>query len=269
MARTTRRGAMALIAALPAAAAAAPKSRLADEIWLASGDAPGPDAGPWAEILARRRGMGADGVARFDYAAARADGPALRAWIEAQARADPTRMTREAQFAYWADLYNALTVDLVLEAWPVDTIRKVRGGLFNLGPWDETVVRVAGRDLSLDAIEHGVMRPVFRDPRVHYAVNCASIGCPDLPERPWAGAALSARLDVAARAYVNHPRGAAVEGGRLIVSSIYAWFEEDFGGGDAGVLAHLRRHAGPGLSAALAGRDRIDGDRYDWAINAP
>ena len=84
----------------------------------------------------------------------------------------------------------------------------------------------------------------------------------------WRAATLDADLDAAARAYVNHPRGAAVAGGRLRVSSIYDWFEEDFGGTEAGVIAHLKQHAAPPLKAALEGVSSIAGHDYDWAVNA-
>jgi hypothetical protein len=122
--------------------------------------------------------------------------------------------------------------------------------------------------MSLDDIEHETMRPTFRDPRVHYAVNCASIGCPNLPPRAWRAATLERELDAAAAAFVNHPRGVTVlPDGRLRVSSIYAWFREDFGGSEAGVVAHLRRHAAPPLAARLGERTAIAEDAYDWALN--
>ena len=98
------------------------------------------------------------------------------------------------------------------------------------------------------------MRPTFKDSRVHYSVNCASIGCPNLPLRAWRAETLDRDLDTAARAFINHPRGVRVgPDGRLRVSSIYKWFKEDFGGTDAGVLAHLRKYSGPDLLARTPG----------------
>ena len=85
-------------------------------------------------------------------------------------------------------------------------------------------------DLSLDDIEHGILRPIFRDPRVHYAVNCASIGCPNLRLDAFTGANLDKELDAGARDYINSPRGLAFPGGKTTASSIYKWFQEDFGG---------------------------------------
>lgn len=218
-----------------------------------------------------------DGVTRVRYAAWKgnaADMRALDAWIAAAASRRPSAMAREEAFAYWANLYNALTLKVVLERHPVRSIRDIRStGVpfdprqFN-GPWRTRLVTVEGRRMSLDDIEHETMRPTFRDPRVHYAVNCASIGCPNLWPRAWRAATLDRELDAAAAAFVNHPRGVTVlPDGRLRVSSIYSWFREDFGGSEAGVVAHLRRHAAPSLAARLTERTAIAGDTYDWALN--
>ena len=258
--------AAAAAAPRPRGAAAAPASRLLDPRWTRSGEGGDPDAGPWAAFLARHRRLGADGVARIAYDAAPKD--ALAPWLEAYAATDPARLAPDAQFAFWCNLYNGLTVHLVLEAWPVASIREVRGGLFDLGPWDEAVTRVDGVPLSLDDIEHGILRPVFGDPRVHYAVNCAAIGCPNLAAEPFRAEGLDARLDALARDFVNHPRGVREERGALVVSSIYDWFEADFGGGEAGVLAHLRGYAAGATARLVAGREDYDRDAYDWSINA-
>ncbi|WP_137127246.1 DUF547 domain-containing protein [Roseomonas sp. HF4] len=228
-------------------------------------------------LLGRYVSLPADGVARVDYArwkANAADMASLAAWIEAAAARRPSAMPRAEAFAFWANLYNALTLSVVLDRYPVRSIRDIRStGVpfdprqFN-GPWRTRLVTVEGRRMSLDDIEHETMRPTFRDPRVHYAVNCASIGCPNLRPRAFRAATLEADLDDAARAFVNHPRGVAVRSdGRLVVSSIYHWFREDFGGTDAGVIAHLRRHAAPPLAARLAAAGGIADHAYDWALN--
>src|SRR5690606_30576317 len=124
-----------------------------------------------------------------------------------------------------------------------------------------------GRELSLDDIEHGILRPQFGDPRVHYAVNCASIGCPDLAAEAYRGDNLDAMLDEAARAYVNSARGARVEGGELTASSIFKWYRKDFGGTEAGVLAELRKYATPGLLEKLENIVSVASYDYDWSLN--
>jgi hypothetical protein len=216
-----------------------------------------------------------DGVNRVDYArwkATGADRKALDDYIAAAARLTPSKMARNEAFAYWANLYNAITLKVIIDRFPVASIRDIKSdGFFDpkayIGPWRTKRVTVEGKALSLDDIEHETMRPTFKDPRVHYAVNCASFGCPNLPAKAWDAATLDAELDAAARDFVNHPRGVTVlAGGKLKVSSIYKWFREDFGTDDAAVVAHFRKYAKPELAAKLTAAT-IGEDAYDWSLN--
>lgn len=248
---------------------AAPASSLIDAYWQQSGGGAAPANDAWAAFLSRYVRPGGSGVNLVAYGSvSAADRAGLSSYIATLEAARPTAMNRDAAMAYWINLYNAKTVDLVLEAFPVNSIKKVRGGFFNTGPWDDKVVTVEGRALSLNDIEHGILRPIWNDPRIHYAVNCASIGCPNLALRPYSAGELNGMLDAAARDYINHPRGAQVSGGRLTVSSIFDWYKVDFGGTDAGVIAHLRQYAGAPLAASLGGVSSIAGDVYDWNLNA-
>ena len=227
-------------------------------------------------LLGRYVVKGADGVNRVDYARWKGAGPdvaALGQFIQAQAAAAPSRLSKPEQLAYWANLYNAITLTVIIDAYPVASIRDIKSKGVWLdpkaftGPWVEKRVTVEGRELSLDEIEHAILRPTFKDPRVHYSVNCASFGCPNLRPVAWRAETLEADLDAAARDYVNHPRGAALEGGSLKVSSIYKWFKADFGGDDAGVIAHLQKYASPQLAKKLEPVKAIGDDAYDWSLN--
>ena len=236
-----------------------------------------PDHGPWGALLQDWLVLPPpeDGGAAphfVDYAGLKASAQgraALAAYIDSLAAIDPALLSRDEQFAFWVNLYNALTVQVVVEHYPVASIRdiSISAGLFARGPWGRKLVRVAGRDLSLDDIEHGILRPDFGDPRVHYAVNCASWSCPDLATEPYEAATLDTMLDTAARRYINSPRGVDIRGGRLTVSSIFNWYRKDFGGTEAGVLAELRKYAGPELADALAGATRVSSYDYDWTLN--
>ena len=180
-----------------------------------------------------------------------------------------SRYSRDEQLAYWINLYNALTVQAVLDDYPVESIRKISisPGLFSIGPWDRKLIRIEGEDLTLNDIEHRILRPIWQDPRIHYAVNCASISCPNLMPTAFTGANADELMTAGAREYINSPRGVTVRNGRLYVSSIYDWFDDDFGGTDARVIAHLREYASPALDAKLARISRISGDDYDWDLN--
>ncbi len=231
---------------------------------------------PYDALLARYVLPQPDGVNRVDYAkwkATAGDVKALKDYISAMAGAAPSKLSRNEAFAYWANLYNAITLQVVIERYPVKSIRDIKSdGLFDpkayLGPWRTKRVTVEGKKLSLDDIEHEIMRPTFKDPRVHYSVNCASFGCPNLPAKAWNAASLDADLDTAARDFVNHSRGVAVlPGNKLRVSSIYKWFREDFGADDAAVIAHFKKYAKPELAQQLAKVTTVSEDQYDWALN--
>ncbi len=197
------------------------------------------------------------------------DRAALDHYIDTLESTDVDRLTRNQQFAFWVNLYNGATVRLVLRHYPVKSIRDIdiSPGLFSDGPWGAKILTVDGIKLSLDDIEHRILRPIWKDPRIHYAVNCASIGCPDLPRHAFRAKGLGDMLDAAARAYINHPRGMRIKDGRLIVSKLYKWYMADFGGTEAGVIAHLRRYAEPGKADMLATITHIDGYTYDWSLN--
>lgn len=235
------------------------------------------DEAAYDRLLTRYVSVSADGINRVDYgawSANAADRQALDAYVGDLAGQRPSTFARERAFVFWVNLYNAVTLQVVLENYPVRSIRDIRSegtgldprGL--IGPWRTRRVTVEGRRLSLDDIEHAILRPTFNEPRVHYAVNCASIGCPNLLPRVWRAETLEADLEAAARAYVNHPRGVSFSAnGSLRVSSIYRWFRSDFGGSDAGVIAHLRRYAAPDLARRLAVTSSIAGHDYDWSLN--
>jgi len=230
----------------------------------------------WRDILDRYTQDGDAGLTRFDYAGLSAsveDTANLAKYIDHMAAQTPSTFAPDDAIAYWANLYNALTIQIVAENYPVKSIRKIKSG-YRAGPWKRKLVMVEGNELSLDNIEHDILRPTYQTPMVHYMVNCASIGCPNLKTTPWQSATLAADQEAAARAYINSPRGVKLNKGRLQVSSIYKWFKADFGGDAAGVLAHLNTYADADLRAALAGRwkegrRKIDKYSYDWAVNAP
>ena len=231
------------------------------------------DHSAFSRLLGTYVSPSADGLNRVRYAAFKAEGhKALKDYIARLEAADVATLDRPEQFAFWANLYNAKTLDIVLDRYPVKSIKDINLGgsvttLITGGPWKASTLKVAGQSLSLDDIEHGILRKVFKDPRVHFAVNCASIGCPNLATEALTGATLDAKLDAGAKAYVNHPRGFRVENGVLKASSIYNWFKADFGGGPEGVLAHARKYAEPALKRELESITTIEGFDYDWNLN--
>jgi hypothetical protein len=200
-----------------------------------------------------------------------ADRQALQEYIAALQAVPITAYNRQEQKAYWINLYNALTVELVLEHYPVDSIRNIdiSPGLFSDGPWGAKLASVEGAKVSLDDIEHRILRSIWQDNRIHYAVNYASLGCPNLLPVAYTASNVEHLLEQGARDYVNHSRGVAFERGALRVSGIYVWFKEDFDGSVAGILRHLRRYANGALAKRLAAYSGRLKTLYDWRLNAP
>ena len=228
------------------------------------------DHADWDRFLGNYVVNAGDGINRVAYGQVRdQDREALSAYLDTLATTPISRYGRAEQLAYWINFYNALTVKVVLDHYPVASILDIdiSPGIFADGPWDRKLVTVEGEELSLNDIEHRILRPIWRDPRIHYAVNCASIGCPNLAKQAFTGENLEESLEAAAVGFVNHPRAVRVDGGGLTVSSIYSWFQTDFGDGEEGVIAHLKRYASADLVAVLGSVNSIDDDDYDWSLN--
>ena len=226
------------------------------------------DHSDWDGLLGRYLSSKNNDVNRFAYkTVSKADHGKLKGYIDSLANTKIGSYNRDEQRAFWINLYNALTIEVILQHYPIQSIRDISSGFFTSGPWSKELVTVEGETLTLDDIEHRILRPIWKDPRLHYAVNCASIGCPNLQPQAFTASNTEAMLKNAASEFINHPRAARVtSSGKLQVSSIYEWFGDDFGG-EKGVLAHLRQYAKPGLSSELKDITEIDGDHYDWTLN--
>lgn len=227
------------------------------------------DHAPWQAFLDRFVETGENGINRVDYAGV--DDQAknnLGQYLENLQATPVSQLNRPEQLAFWINLYNAQTLYTVLEHYPVESIRDIDiSGFFSNGPWGAELLSVEGEALTLDDIEHRILRPIWRTPLIHYAVNCAALGCPNLQRQAFTADNTRALMTQAAFDYINHRRGVHFEDDSdLVVSSIYYWFAEDFGGRE-GILPHLKRYATPSLIKKLEAVDKIDDHDYDWALN--
>lgn len=231
------------------------------------------DFAPWHAFLGTYvEAQHPSGIARLRYASVTAaDRQTLRQFLETMRTLPISTYNRQEQLAYWVNLYNALTVSVLLEHYPVRSIRDIRlgAGLFGSGPWQAKLLTIEGEKVSLDDIEHRILRPIWKDNRLHYALNCASLGCPNLAAIAYTPAHMEALLEQGARAYINHPRGVTCEAGVCTVSSIYIWFQEDFGGDTAGVMQHLLRYANAPLAVQIKAHGGRFGHDYNWQLNEP
>ena len=197
------------------------------------------------------------------------DQKSLKSYLQALQALAISNYNRDEQKAYWINLYNAFTVDLIISRFPVASIRDINisPGLLARGPWGAKLLTIEGEKLSLDDIEHRVLRPIWRDNRVHYALNCASLGCPNLQPRAYSAGNSEALLEKGAREFINHPRGVSLQKDKLQVSSIYVWFQEDFGHGAADLMEHWQEYAEPALAGALEKYQGGLAHDYDWRLN--
>ena len=233
------------------------------------------DHGDWQAVLdAYLITDDPSGVNMFDYGALKAseaDRQRLAGYLTDLQGMDPREFARDEQMAYWINLYNAITVRVVVDAYPVESIMLIYEGEGPAaGPWKAVNAHVAGNPLTLDNIEHDILRPIWQDNRIHYAVNCASIGCPNLAPEAYTAANLDRLMDQGAREFVNHVRGVELLDEAFgVTSSIYFWYMEDFGDSEEGVLEHFRKYAEGELADQLAAFDGSLDHEYDWRLNAP
>lgn len=211
----------------------------------------------------------------FNYAAVTTEHKvSLAKYLQQMQQIDPRDYSKKEQLAYWVNFYNALTVQLVLTHYPITSIRSIASidlGLLGefIGPWDSVVATVAGKTLTLNQIEHGILRAIWQDPRIHYVLNCASKGCPDIAVQAFASEQTNQQLDLAASRFINQEKAVKYSGDKLYLSKIYYWFEQDFGGNKTQVLAHLASYIKGDLSHRLA---LFSGDiiyQYNWQLNQP
>jgi len=187
------------------------------------------------------------------------------------------------RMAFWINAYNLFTLRAIVDHYPI------RGSWFSRAPrnsirqidgvWTTLKWRAAGRDVTLDQIEHGILRPEFGDARVHMAVNCASKSCPPLRGEPYLAADLDRQLDDAARRYLASASGTRVDGARLLVSRIFDWYGGDFvkqyaerhpgpgSANDRAIRGFVERYGPPPAAAAAQAGAAIAFLDYDWSLN--
>jgi len=207
---------------------------------------------------------------RVDYSGLAQDGQALAEYVGSLGSAQLRNLPRAEQKALLINAYNAFTLTLILENHPaVESIRDLRD------PWGQSRWILGGHTVSLDEIEHGLLRPLYRDPRVHFALNCASVGCPPLRDRAFVAAELNGQLDAAATGALARPQYAHIDDGKLALTSILKWFGDDFTDpGSVGSASTVQRWAAryaPGEVSAFVGAadsgPPIRWIDYDWTLN--
>jgi len=192
---------------------------------------------------------------------------------------DPARLPERDQLAFWINAYNAYTIRLINKHGERESIRNINktfGVVKAYGPWKEKLARVGGRAYGLDEIEQNIIRPRFREPRIHFALVCAAMGCPPLRSEAYVGSRLDEQLDDQARTFlVASPAKNRVDVANrtLHVSPIFISFRDyiqDFGGSQAAVGRFIARYLpdGPGRQLLLSGAFKVVETEYDWTLNS-
>jgi hypothetical protein len=206
---------------------------------------------------------------RVNYAGLKNNPGTLESYLDLLAVNAPSdRATFQTGLAFWINAYNALTIKGVLDHYPITSVRKVKpfGGFFS-----RIKFQVGGRSYTLNDIEHGIIRYEFGDPRIHFVLICASLGCPIMENRAFFPETLEERLDIAAAKFINNPEKVRLdrENGILYLSQIFEWYAEDFEDTHDSVINFISEYLPEVDAAFLKGKEvQIQYVQYDWSLNA-
>ena len=207
---------------------------------------------------------------RVDYPALKADSKDLDAWLQsagAVTEAEFNRWTQPQQLAFLMNLYNAATLRLILDHYPLKSIKDI-GSLFK-GPWKQEVVPLLGKTVTLEHLEHQVLRKKYAEPRVHFAIVCAAKGCPPLRAEAFVADKLDVQLDEQGRVFLGTKEKNRVEAGArtIYLSPIFKWFSEDFEKKSGSVVKFVTPFFSAEDQKALRPDWKVSYTDYDWSLN--
>jgi len=212
-----------------------------------------------------------DDQGRVDYNGIAKD-QSFKAYMEALQTARSDSMSRDEQLAFWINAYNAITIDKVIKWKPQKSVRET----FVPGVWTGTKFfttrehTVAGQRLSPDDIEHEILRKRLKEPRIHFAIVCASSSCPPLPQFAYTAENVQVKLEEETRKYINSERGTQIDSANnvLHISKLFDWFAGDFEYAAGSVLNFIKAYLDEEGRAVLEKNPEIKYIHYDWALNA-
>lgn len=212
------------------------------------------------------------GIYRFDYEAVTpGDRQKLKAYLDYLQLMDPRQLNRAEAKAFWVNLFNAVTLDAILDDYassPVESIRDVRSGMFTPGPWERKSVTLLTKELSLEQIQNGVLRAIWQDPRIHFALVYASLGSPNMPKTVLDGDNNEALLNEWQDAFLKHSRAVRVENDEIVLSRIFDWYDTDFAQDREGLLRYLSQYTTDAMARVIGNLSDVRFE-YDWTLNSP
>lgn len=231
-----------------------------------------PDYSAWNDLLSKyynpQKGM--------DYKALKArDMATLNALRKRMAAVNVAALSPKEQLAYWINLYNISVAAIVTEKYPVDSIRDISTDpIVRLNVFKKPYVSRGQGKMSLNDIENAKIREGFKDPRIHFAINCAAKSCPPIRPEAYLGSKLDAQLDDQTRKFLNGPYGVRTEkkGANVLIhtTKIMDWFGDDFDKWGGGKVAFIRKYVSPDKQKMIdqaQGKTKLDFDDYSWTLN--
>ncbi len=224
------------------------------------------DHSKWSEFL--QKYIDAEhpsGVARFDYAAVTAeDKEGLQQYLEYVQQYDPRQLSKASQKAYWLNLFNAGLISQVLTSEPEGSIKDISSRVL----WRKKRFYIAMQKMSLDDVEHGVLRPIFKDPRVHFCLSGGTIGSANIMPKAFTADNVEDMLEIGVRSFLNHPRAVSFDGDELVLSSIFKWYRTDFGSNMDEVKQFISQYLNQESVQLVNQASRVR-YQYDWSLNQP
>lgn len=211
-----------------------------------------PDHAAWDALLQQY----VTSSGKVNYAGFKSNKAKLQAYLDDLA-ANPVEAgwSRAEKMAYWINVYNAFTIKLIVDHFPVQSITKLHGGK----PWDVKWIKLGDKTYSLNQVENDILRPQYKDARIHFAVNCAAKSCPPLLNRAWTGGNLENYLEKQTRSFINSAKYNSINSGKAQVSKIFEWYATDFGN----LIDFLNQYSETSIKANAA----VSYQEYDWALN--
>ncbi|GHB27493.1 DUF547 domain-containing protein [Mongoliitalea lutea] len=217
----------------------------------------------WNELL--KKHVSSSGT--VNYKGFKSDIKKLESYLNLLSTNAPDRKTwsREEQLAYWINAYNAFTVKLIVDNYPVKSIQdlhpKIKIPLINT-VWHIKFFQIGGKDSSLDEIEHKILRKEFDEPRIHFAINCASYSCPKLLNEAFTAEKLEKQLYAVAVDFINDPKRNKITKDSIQISQIFSWFKGDFTK-NGSIIDYLNQYS----KVKISPRAKISHLKYDWSLN--
>lgn len=201
-----------------------------------------------------------------DYEGFIADSAQVKAYLALLGNNHPNDefWSRDERLAYWINAYNAFTVKLIMDHYPVQSIKDIKNGIpFVNTVWDIQFIEIEERTYDLNNIEHGIIRPKFEEPRIHFAVNCASVSCPRLRNEAYTAEKLDDQLTDQARSFLADESKNKISENELQLSKIFTWYSGDFTKNGQEIVDFVQKYSDQKISDDA----KVDYIEYDWDLN--